>query len=106
MTRMMPGAAEVMPEVSPVPLLQRRSATEARWHEPVSTSRESARKSFGNVPLLHLAEMEGARSDTRVRTRAAWPVEKRHRGAVSGRCAHREKARDAINLLSRFWPTY
>ena len=48
MTRMMPGAAEVMPEASPVPLLQRRSASEARWHEPVSTSRESARKGFGN----------------------------------------------------------
>ena len=49
MTRMMPGAAEVMPEVSPVPLLQRRSASEARWHEPVSTSRDCARKAFGNV---------------------------------------------------------
>ena len=47
--RMMPGAAEVMPEASPVPLLQRRSAAEARWHEPVSTSRDCARKAFGNV---------------------------------------------------------
>ena len=61
MTRMMPGAAEVMPEASPVPLLQRRSASEARWHEPVSTSRESARKAFGNVRFCtYFVEMEGA----------------------------------------------
>ena len=30
------------------------SASEARWHEPVSTSRESARKSFGNVRFCRL----------------------------------------------------
>ena len=57
MTRMMPGAAEVMAELSPVPLLQRRSASEARWHEPVSASRE---KKFRERPLLSLPKTEGA----------------------------------------------
>ena len=59
MTRMMPGAAEVMPEASPVPLLQRRSASEARWHEPVPTSRESAtrEKNFRERPFLSLTKM-------------------------------------------------
>ena len=52
MTRMMPGAAEVMPEASPVPLLQRRSASAARLHEPVSTSRESARKAFSHFGIV------------------------------------------------------
>ena len=31
----------------------------------------------------------------------AWPVAERHSGAVSGRCRHREKARDGINLWLR-----
>ena len=51
MTKTMLGDAEVMHGLGPVPLLQWQSAVdvESRWMRTVPTSRESARKAFGNV---------------------------------------------------------
>ena len=56
MTKTMPGDAEVMPGLGPVPLLQRQSASESRWTRPVPTSREAA---FGIVRFC-LTKMKAA----------------------------------------------
>ena len=73
-----------------------------------SLSAPSAPTVSGKVPGRDGGERACGRrrKDAGTRIRAAWPVEERFRGAVSGRCRHREKARDAINLLLRFWPIY
>ena len=61
-TKTMLGDAEVMHGLGPVPLLQRQSAVESRWTRTVPTSRESARKAFGNVRFWSSPKWKDTRS--------------------------------------------
>ena len=65
MMKTLPDEADMMPGLGPVPLLQRQSASGSRWTRTVPTSRESARKTFGNVRFCLSPKWKSPRGTSR-----------------------------------------